>query len=389
MSVAKQVGNVNSPAVAGIMAVYSVGSYPFVEGENTVSFIVDKPTSMNGSITFYLDYFEISESEWGVNSVRANAPVAVFEHGEPQSVHITFTGVPETRKLNFVVRDFWDSIIIDDRVTVKKSTTDMDLNLGKMNVGWYQIQLVDGEDVLAKTYFAVTPKYSDRIEGESPFAVDSASAWNEPAEQFEAYARALRLAGIQWTRERTSWAYYAQKPDSPFIYQGPYVGAQKAIANEGINISAVFHDTPEWTRPSGNRRLPEDLFVAYNAAKKLASDQPEIKTWEIWNEEDVTILFLDETADAYAAFMKAWAIGLTDSTANPLKSLGGFSWDRTPFVDLVYQNDVIDYIDINNYHHHASNDNNTISVDYDTGKPDIMLNAGNAYDKVGKLFWVG
>ena len=379
------------PSVAkNIMGIYYAGTFKLNKGDNSVRIIMDKKNDRNSQATFYLDYFEFEKAKWGIDTVTARGPVGVFQESERILFDVVYSGTPESRKYSFEVRDYWAAIVLSGEKTVKKNTLSDVVNIGTLPKGWYKIELSDENGILAYSSFCVVPDYSKRTAAESPFAVDHASCWLVPAEKRPEYAKAIRLAGVNWARERFSWE--STCPEPGVWNYGNQLGVVDILDREGVNVIDVYHNSPKWTHPVGNRQLPEDLFTTYEFNKKLAEDSPSVDVWEIWNEEDVTILYLRETAEQYAAHFKAAAIAMAETENNPYVVFGGFSQnsEQTEFIDLVFQNGIMDYTNIYNYHcHNNINDkrvNETIDMHENATKNQIA--SDRAYDSEGKPVWV-
>ena len=344
-----------------VMGIHDLGPVKLNQGKNTVTFLADQKNALNEQVTFYLAYFEFTKAAWGVRSLEPLAPVGVFQESENVRLSVAYNGTPEDHQLRFKVTDFWAATVLEGTFTARQNSTGDTINLGRLQRGWYKVELFEGEEELVFTQ-----------------------------DKWEDYAKALRLAGINWIRERLSWS--ESNPEPGTYSYGNYLKSSEVLAQQGINILTTYHDSPLWTRESGNRMLPEDLFDTYNFNRRLADDIDEVDVWEMWNEEDVTILFLTETADAYAAHFKAAAIALSDTEQNPYVSFGGFSQNatQTDFIDLVMQNGIMDYTDLYNYHNHSTFDDLRAnqSIDLNFAQSEAQMETVWAYDSENKPVWV-
>lgn len=380
-----------SPSIAkNIMGIYYIGTFMLDKGDNNVRIIIDRKNDKNVQATLYLDYFEFEKAGWGISSISARGPVGLLQESEKVLVDVVYKGTPETREYNFEVRDYWSALIVKGKKTAKRNTLNDVINLGNLPKGWYKLELSDESGVLASTSFSVVPDFAKRSAEDSPFAADHASRWLVPAEQRPAYAKAIKLAGVKCVRERFSWE--STCPEPGVWKYGNQIEVVNILENEGINVIDVYHSSPKWTHPVGNRQLPEDVFTTYEFNKKLAEDTPSVDVWEMWNEEDVTILYLRETAEQYAAHFKAAAIAMAETENNPYIAFGGFSQnaEQSEFIDLVFQNGIMDYTNIYNYHCHNYINDKRIneSIDMHQSATDIQIASDKAYDSDGKPVWV-
>ncbi|MCP4644121.1 MAG: endo-1,4-beta-xylanase [bacterium] len=172
------------------------------------------------------------------------------------------------------------------------------VSLGELGVGWYRVEFLDNAGAcLAWTSTAVLAPLSVPVPQDSPICVDSATAWfarGDAAKQ-EAFARLAALAGVNWIRDRMTWA--SLEPE-----QGAFVGSRTGYdtaatlqAEQGLKVLQVFHGTPGWaadTSLDGDEaggRFPRDLRDQYRFCKAMAERyEGRVLAWEPWNEANIT-----------------------------------------------------------------------------------------------------
>ncbi|MBQ7794857.1 MAG: hypothetical protein IJ366_10130 [Clostridia bacterium] len=281
-------------------------------------------------------------------AVAVNAEEAelnVFEYGSGVLLNLS-----SESDISYTVYDYFDNQVSTG--TAEAFDGEANIILPKeLDTGWYRVY--EGDTQLSA--FAVVPKYEDRADVSSPFATDFAAAWlvkdssgNRDYDKIGQYSRVIKLAGIDWVRERAS-TESLNPSEGTYDFSGLH-STTEIMADSGLEVSAVFHSTPTWAKESGSS-LYTDLGDIYSFMKNASSEMSgEVDSWEIWNEQDEQ-LYSTESADRYAAFFKAAAIGAADG-GNAKKLLGGIA--QSPLVrnytSLMLQNDVMEYADAYNYH---------------------------------------
>lgn len=357
---AKVLGDVNSSTFPNLFRTYEIGPVSLHEGANTVTFIIDlEDTRDDGNVAFYLDYFTIAPLASGISSLKPTGPCGVFEKGRDVTFDMQYSGkTAEEVQYDFAATDFWGSTVIKDTMELAKGTNKKyTLNLGAFDTGWYRLRLytADTKTVVYETTFSVVPPIAERIQGDTPFAADFASqAVLKSDTLMKDLAKTLKYAGIDWVRERYMWAN-VQPNAATYNYEDPDKRA-KVFADEGINVSNTFHDIPGWTNVN-------NLFDVYRFQKTMAKRYDgKTQAWEIYNEQDGG--FLKVSADNYAAFYKAAALGVVDSGAAAKVAFGGLCQDLgyNVFTDLMMKNQVSRYSDIYNFHSHSTYSGNRVDT---------------------------
>ncbi len=180
-------------------------------------------------------------------------------------------------------------------------------------------------------------------------AADLAGAWllKSPGER-RTVARMLRHAGITWVRERLRWSEVEPEPGR-FVW-GKYDETATILAEEGLHICQVWHDTPAWARPGNpDGSAPDDLRAVYRFAREAARHfRGRIQAWEIWNEPD--IFFWKDPADRYAGFLAAAALGIRAGDPGALVLHGSLCSGVGPFARGVAAAGTMDFCDVFNWH---------------------------------------
>ena len=163
--------------------------------------------------------------------------------------------------------------------------------------------------------FCVVPENRCRNIG-STFAADSALSgcsrrgayecpWHD-GDCWHVTAELLGKCGIVHTRERLEWGNFIE-PEKGKRDFSRYLASAKAMKENGVVSTGMFHDTPPWMRRSG-RKLPGDLLELYRFMEDAArAFEPYYDAWEFWNEEEIG--FTTEPCWEYVAALKAFALG--------------------------------------------------------------------------------
>jgi len=191
------------------------------------------------------------------------------------------------------------------------------IKMGKLGIGWYRIEFLDAAGkVLAWTTSAVLAQLVEPVPQDSPVCVDSATSWfarNDPVKQ-ERFAQLAALAGVNWIRDRISWAGTQTAPDK-FPANTTYDSAATLQARHGLKVLQVFHDIPRWARDKqldgqrASRRFPRDLRALYDYCKAMGRRyESRVLAWEPWNEANITV-FGGHTIDEMCTHQKAAYLG--------------------------------------------------------------------------------
>ncbi|QNK59408.1 S-layer homology domain-containing protein [Paenibacillus sp. PAMC21692] len=358
-SIATKIGELQSPT--NLFHRYSLTPVTLEEGSNTISFRVTQGRSLDGRIYFFLDMLELTKLPWGLTSIRSNAQNNLFEEQDEVRLTIAFTDSASSgHSVSYRIEDYEGNTVVQDELTLQDNVPSYALSLPQLGRGHYTVYAeADGNGREVSEYFSIVMNSAERRSGIThPFAIDVAGGSLFPAADAPGYARAVRLTGVDYVRERMHWNSVSSAPGTyDFAKYDPY---NDAYGDEGIRVLQLNHITPPWAKDTG-KNLPRNLMNAYDLAKTSALHYGAQADWEFWNEPDIQYTADSETADQYAAFLKATTIAARDAGTGTQVALAGIAYPPGGYVELLMQNNITDYIDIYNYHGHR-NDNETTKL---------------------------
>jgi len=261
------------------------------------------------------------------------------------------------------------------------------VNLGHLEVGHYVVSAFISDEIVFDNFAVVRPVSNSSFD--SPFAINTFFTWYAydnflpvPGNAFydtsytrpllSHYIRALKIAGINWVRDITSWInmeWHRGNNDST-NYFDTYMDA---YASGGMKVLAIILATPKHyiNNHTPSHMLPNDLSKAYDAGKYYGKHFiNRINMWEILNEpEGIGTVGTSEDGDKYAAFLKAMSIGFHEVRV-PV-TMGGLLtrfWERfanpplissvknyISFQEIMFESEVIKYVEVYNFHNHQRN----------------------------------
>lgn len=339
-----------------LLAKYSLGEFALKKGENTVTINIESKNWMNTGVSFYIDYLEFIPAAQGngeFSLIGHNSPLKIFEEGNDAAFDILLEGVAEdNERFSYSITDYFGNLAGSGIVNIAQGGFIGGVYAGGLSTGWYRIK-VSSTSCMKESSFAIVPKAVSRSAGaNSPFATDLASAWNtQNYYEQKKYAAAAKLAGSSWIRERFLWRE-AEASSGKYSFLN-LIGDTAGIKKQDLKIINCFHEAPSWAVNSGDS-LPSNPQIMYNfIINAIKSAGAYTDVWEIWNEQDAS-LFSNESADRYAAMMKAAAIAADNIEGDAFVALGGLSRIiyGSEYNNLLLQNRVMDYADVYNYHTH-------------------------------------
>ncbi|MCL1853172.1 MAG: CehA/McbA family metallohydrolase [Peptococcaceae bacterium] len=272
--------------------------------------------------------------------------------------------------VNWEITDYFGHPAGNGSKVIEAGQSMVTINTGSLVTGHYIITArVSGQDISEN--FAVVAAEKDRpLLNNSPFGMDTSisvyqpwCAWNPIL--VDDLARALRLSGISWVSQRMVWN------DTKTTTAGKYKPCLEAFEKEGIKVLSDVSHMPTGAIKS-NKAMPGDQLPdprkAYDLAAEYGNEYKDlVSMWAIWNEQETNIetAFLEiglgsgEGPDRYAATLKAMSIGFHDVMPDPLVSMGGLMHRGSfqPFHDTMFDNEIMGYSDIYNFHNHQPNAN--------------------------------
>ena len=226
------------------------------------------------------------------------------------------------------------------------------VTLGKLPVGFYRIELTGSSNWIS---LAVLEPLHSPTPLSSPIGIDVAMAWFYRKEQMDAVANLCALAGVNWVRDRLSWA--EMEPE-----QGMFSGANKydasaAVQNgAGLRVLQVIHQSPAWANPKP-KRFPLDLRDAYRFFEAMAKRwRGQMQAFEPWNEADIP-MFGGHTGAEMATLQKAAYLGLKAGNSNLTVCLNVFALHKANQLADLQDNEAWPYIETYNLHHYEPFEN--------------------------------
>lgn len=255
--------------------------------------------------------------------------------------------------VEIVLKNSLNSETVKGEVTLHAGEDSATADLGKAALGHYEVKAEAscGETELKTRYVGVTHELSERSGTDERFSVDLASTWHANSRQRKQYAELIKLMGVSNVRERIRLGDIYDEATGK-VSLSKYLPALQTLQEFGLDTIITFHDYPASLSAAQQKVMPADLLKTYRLVKAAADAAGDlVSAWEIWNEQDV-IHFGNDYPDEYAAFLKAAAIALSDSQADPIKALGAFARDPyySKFGVWMLENRVLDYVDVYNYH---------------------------------------
>ncbi|MBB6670017.1 beta-galactosidase [Cohnella nanjingensis] len=345
---AREIGRVNDT-----VRKYTAGLIELREGVNTVSFKVDERRKLGDNhYVLFLDAFSFRKVPLGIHRIRTDAPMNVYEDKDNVKLTVELTeSVAAAASVSVEVKDYRGQVLYSGQATVPAKQREAEIPLGTLARGHYtvEVRLANSASAIT-TYFSVVVPYDQRkMPQSSPFAIDAAFSYLVKPGDIPDFAEAMKRIGVQWVRDRIVWSVVNPAPGVfDYSHYDPLI---QAVANKGIKILDVYADAPTWTQSKAGDKLPTDLLATYRYAKDSADHfGSTVQAWEIWNEEEAAFTSQSESADQFAAFLKAAAIGYRDSVAKPLTAVGGLAFRPGDYAQLLMDNQMLKYIDIYNVH---------------------------------------
>lgn len=338
---------------------YHLDPVALKEGVNTITFRVkQRRVQPDAKYTFYLDSFSLTSIPLKLNAVTSTAPLNIFQAGSSEVLSLRLNGpANQDMLIEYSIHDYWSNEVLRKTVSIPPGVGSANVDLQQLPVGNYRITAhLAGDDQSVYGNFALVTPLSERSDlTDSAFAMDTAASWLVPQSKMEDFASALQLSGVKWIRDRFRWNNAVNPASGSFNFAAdPADRFIPALSAKGVKILDVFHEAPGWTRPGGGK-FPDDLLAAYDFARSSANRYGnQVAAWEVWNEPEYATGYENESADRYAALLKAASIGYYDSMAKPLVSVSGFATLPGNYEEILMENDILSYIDIYNFHRHQN-----------------------------------
>lgn len=376
---AKQLEDINYSFDKGLFFVFELGNISLNEGENLITFVINNEDSKSGQnrLSFFFDYFtltaikpeaadvstpasialavDVSKAQDG-DVIAGSAAVNVFDQRFPLKLNFGYY-FDEAGEITYTIKDYFGDTIYDGKLTgAKYDLVTVERTIKNHPTGYFT--LTCGNQTFS---YVVTPAYDTRTLESSPFAMDYASSYhNKDLTNCYNVTAAARLAGVTWVRERAGWNSYEPSKGN-YVFTGTEQRF-KTITSTGMNLLVDLCPAPTWatknegytgtTHVGGFR---DNQLEFYNMCKAMAAYYDGVvDAWELWNESDHG--FAVETAELFAAWYKAGALGVLDGDPDAIVTFGGYCQpnSNTDYVHLSMLNDLLKYSTVYNYHSHLA-----------------------------------
>lgn len=189
----------------------------------------------------------------------------------------------------------------------------------------------------------------------SPIGLDVAMAWFYPTQRMDAVASLCALAGVNWVRDRLTWA--EMEPErGRFSAWNKYDASALAQSAAGLQVLQVIHHSPSWANPVG-KRFPLDLRDAYRFFEAMAKRwRGQVLAFEPWNEADIP-MFGGHTGAEMASFQKASYLGLKAGNPDMIACWNVFALHNTNQLADMRDNQAYPFFDTYNLHHYEAFEN--------------------------------
>lgn len=223
------------------------------------------------------------------------------------------------------------------------------VQLGRLPVGFYRLRPVDGP-ANRWVSLAVLARLQAPTPLSSPIGLDVAMAWFYPPDKMPAVANLCALAGVNWVRDRLSWAHM-EPQRGQWVKTNQYDASARAQAGAGLRVLQVAHLSPKWANPD-TKRFPLDLRDAFNFWQAMARRwRRQVQAFEPWNEADIT-MFGGHTGSEMASLQKAAYLGLKAGAPEAIACLNVLAHANPGHLADLHANAAWPYFDTYNFHHY-------------------------------------
>lgn len=253
----------------------------------------------------------------------------------------------ESVKLTLPQPGTWQIFDAEEKPLREVQVSGTTIDLGAFPVGYYRLKSPSYEDWLS---FAVLTPLKAPTPETSPIALDVAMSWFYPEDKMPDVANLCALAGVNWVRDRLSWAE-VEPERGHFRSRTRYDAAADAQTSAGLKVLQVYHSSPRWANPQ-TKRFPPDLRDCYRFLKTISARwEGKVLAYEPWNEADIQV-FGGHTGAEMASLQKAsfWAI----RSGNPraIVCWNVFATNNPAHLEDIAANDILPYCDTFNFHHY-------------------------------------
>jgi hypothetical protein len=243
----------------------------------------------------------------------------------------------------------WRLVDYEDRLLMEVAPAEGTARLGLLPEGFYRLRPAQGTNTLWVSLGVLAPLKAP-TPATSPIGLDVAMAWFYPPEKMDAVANLCALAGVNWVRDRLSWAEMERKRGQ-WADTNRYDASALAQSKAGLRVLQVTHISPAWANPE-TKRFPLDLRDAFRFWQAMARRwRGQVEAFEPWNEADIP-MFGGHTGAEMAALQKAAWFGLKAGNPDAIACLNVFAHHNPAQLADLEANRAWPYFDTYNLHHY-------------------------------------
>ena len=159
-------------------------------------------------------------------------------------------------------------------------------------------------------------------------------------------AELLGKCGVVHTRERLEWGPFIEPQKGKRDFSR-YLASARAMKENGVVSTGIFHDVPQWLRKPGVS-FASDLVELHRFMEAAARTfDPYYDSWEFWNEQDLG----SGTSWEYAASLKAFALGARTGSPTTVILPGALAQvEHFGYAQNMFESDIAKYVQALNLH---------------------------------------
>jgi hypothetical protein len=280
-----------------------------------------------------------------------------------------FSSVPNgiSDMLFFLFRDL-EGNIIKQLSGLRSINGKLNIKINGLPVGYYDIELLHGSQIIWKSSLVVLP--SNSPPRELRFGIDAGVSWEfggvynqDPTKVIELSFKMMRMAGIGSVRDRMGW-WKVQKSDGGRFNWGVFDMVADRAMDHGLDLVQIIDAAPYWMYPQLNIDHLGGPPLEYNKVYEFGRNYAlglgkKVRNVEYWNEQN-SPNYYDGYPFQYASGLKAFyagvksvdpgikvLIGALDSGDPYQGSDYGKSWE---YQNETYANNVFNFFDVRNMH---------------------------------------
>lgn len=336
----------------------------FKKGKNTIKITIPYSRPRDNRYNCNIDCIILEKIDWTVEGIEILGDSAenISEKGNPISAQIVYSEKSEkNRELRFVLTDYYDETVMEEVISVSVGDTQREISLPTLDIGWYKISVYEEKALLDYANLCVVKPLGERKQDytNERFGMDATLGNLGFKDSVEDLCKSLKLAGIQWVRERLDIRGYSEAEGSYSIDNAGYSKyAYSMLKKYGLKVHSMLTATPEYlmANEADGDIITSDLTGLYDLCRQMGDDYSGlVDSWELQNEpEAVHDLSTSETGDKFHNMMKAMSIGFQDSASDAIITTSGFTPVNANILDLFFRNEAYEYVDVLTHHGHAS-----------------------------------